>query len=366
MDDRRMLSLAILYHVLRCLLGLIAVLARRDLSTDAELLVLRHENTVLRRQLPRARYTPADRAWLVALSRLIPRPRWRKIFPVTPATILTWHRKLVSRRWDYSTHRRPGRPRTGTAIRQLVLRMATDNPTWGHRRVHGELIRLGHRIAASTVWQILHDAGIDPAPRRSGPTWRQFLTAQAGAVLAVDFLHVDTIILKRLYVLIMVEHGSRRTHLLGVTAHPTGAWTAQAARNLLMDFGERLADTKFLLRDRDSRFTASFDAVFSAIGIRSLKSPPAAPRANAICERMIGTLRRELLDRMLVVNERHLTRILTIYLRHFNTARPHRTLEQLAPTQAETYPPPVINLADYQIKRQPILHGLTSEYHISA
>jgi transposase InsO family protein len=183
----------------------------------------------------------------------------------------------------------------------------------------------------------------------------------------VDFLHVDTIILKRLYVLIMVEHGSRRTHLLGVTAHPTGAWTAQAARNLLMDFGERLADTKFLLRDRDSRFTASFDAVFSAIGIRSLKSPPAAPRANAICERMIGTLRRELLDRMLVVNERHLTRILTIYLRHFNTARPHRTLEQLAPTQqAETYPPPVINLADYQIKRQPILHGLTSEYQIAA
>jgi transposase len=326
MDDRRMLSLAILYHVLRCVLGLIAVLARRDLSKDAELLVLRHENTVLRRQLPRARYTPADRAWLVALSRLIPRPRWRKIFPVTPATILTWHRKLVSRRWDYSTHRRPGRPRTGTAIRQLVLRMATDNPTWGHRRVHGELIRLGHRIAASTVWQILHDAGIDPAPRRSGPTWRQFLTA-----------------------------------------HPTGAWTAQAARNLLMDFGERLADTKFLLRDRDSRFTASFDAVFSAIGIRSLKSPPAAPRANAICERMIGTLRRELLDRMLVVNERHLTRILTIYLRHFNTARPHRTLEQLAPTQqAETYPPPVINLADYQIKRQPILHGLTSEYQIAA
>jgi transposase InsO family protein len=360
-----MLSLSIIYRLLRCLLGLIAMLLRRDPTTEAELLVLRHENAVLRRQLPRPRYAPTDRMWFAALSRLLPRRRWSGIFPVTPATILGWHRKLVSRHWDYST-RRPGRPRTATAIRQLVLRMATDNPSWGHRRVHGELVRLGHRIAASTVWQILRDAGIDPAPRRSGPTWRQFLTAQAHAVLAVDFLHVDTINLKRLYVLIMVEHGSRRTHLLGVTADPTGAWTAQAARNLLMDLGERLADTKFLLRDRDSRFTASFDAVFSAIGVRILKNPPAAPRANAICERMIGTLRRELLDRMLVVNERHLTRILTIYLRHFNAARPHRTLEQLAPAQAETYPPPVINLADYQVKRQPILHGLTSEYHIAA
>ncbi|MFL6149262.1 MAG: integrase core domain-containing protein [Pseudonocardiaceae bacterium] len=241
--------------------------------------------------------------------------------------------------------------------------MAAENPTWGHRRVQGELVRLGHHIAASTVWQILHDAGIDPAPRRSGPTWRQFLTTQAKAVLAVDFVHLDTVVLRRIYALIAVKHSSRRAHLAGVTAHPTGAWTTQAARNLLMDIADRATRVTFLLRDRDCRFTSTFDAVFTANGIRILTSPP---QANAICERMIGTLRRELLDRLLVVNKRHLRRILTIYLDHFNNARPHRTLGQLTPTQAETQPPPVTNLVDHQVRRRPILGGLTSEYQITA
>jgi transposase InsO family protein len=350
----------------RCLLGLTAVLMRRDLSKDAELLVLRHENAVLRRQVARVTYTPIDRAWLAALSRLLPRRRWAAIFPVTPATILTWHRQMVSRRWDYTARRRPGRSPTAAAIKNLVIRMAAENPTWGHRRVQGELVRLGHRIAASTVWQILHDAGLDPAPRRSGPTWRQFLTAQAKVVLAVDFLHVDTVFLTRIYALIAVEHGSRRTHLIGVSAHPTGAWTSQAARNLLMDLGDSVATVKFLLRDRDSRFTGVFDAVFAAEGIRILASPSGAPRANAICERMIGTLRRELLDKILIVNERHLRRILTDYLHHFNAARPHQALAQLTPAQAETQPPHVINLAGHQVRRRPILDGLTSEYHIAA
>jgi transposase InsO family protein len=363
MDDRRMLLLSILYRFVRCLLGLTTVLMRRDLSKDAELLVLRHENAVLRRQVTRVNYTPADRAWLAALSRLLPRRRWAAIFPVTPATILAWHRQLVSRKWDYTARRRPGRPPTAAAITSMVIRMATENPTWGHRRVQGELVRLGHRIAASTVWQILHDAGIDPTPRRSGPTWRQFLTVQAKTVLAVDFVHVDTVFLTRIYALIAVEHGSRRTHLIGVSAHPTGAWTTQAARNLLIDLGDRATTVKFLLRDRDSRFTRAFDAVFAADGIRILTSPP---RANAICERMIGTLRRELLDRILIVNEHHLRQILTTYLHHFNAARPHRALAQLAPAQAETQPPHVINLAGHQVHRRPILDGLTSEYQITA
>ena len=357
---------SILYQLVRCLLGLVVVLVRRDLSKDVELLVLRHENAVLRRQIARAHYTPADRAWLAALSRLLPRRRWAEVFPVTPATMLTRHRKLVSRKWDYTARRRSGRPPTAAAIKKLIIRMASENPTWGHRRVQGELVRLGHRIAACTVWQILHDAGIDPAPRRSGLTWRQFLTSQAKAVLAVDFLHVDTILLRRIYVLIAVEHGSRRVHLVGVSAHPTGAWTTQAARNLMTDLADRVSATKFLLRDRDSRFTRAFDAVFAADDIRILTSPPGAPRANAICERMIATLRRELLDRVLVVNERHLRQILTVYLHHFNAARPHRTLAQLAPAQAETQPPPVIDLADHQVRRRPILGGLTSEYQISA
>jgi transposase len=246
---------SILYQLVRCLLGLAVVLVRRDLSKDAELLVLRHENIMLRRQIARVHYTPADRAWLAALSRLLPRRRWAEVFPVTPATMLTWHRKLVSQKWDYTARRRPGRPPTAAAIKKVIIRMATENPTWGHRRVQGELVRLGHRIAASTVWQILHNAGIDPAPRRSGPTWRQFLTSQAKAVLAGDFLHVDTILLRRIYVLIALEHGPRRVHLIGVSVHPTGAWTTQAARNLLMDLADRVSTMKFLLRDRDSRFT---------------------------------------------------------------------------------------------------------------
>ena len=303
---------------------------------------------------------------LAALSRLLPRRRWAEVFPVTPATILAWHRRLVARRWDYTARRRPGRPPTPAVVKNLVIRMATENPTWGHRRVQGELIRLGHRIAASTVWQILHDAGLDPAPRRSGPTWRQFLTTQVKAVLAVDFVHVDTVLLRRIYALIAVEHGSRRAHLLGVTAHPTGAWTTQAARNLVMDLTDRATSITFLLRDHDSRFTRAFDAVFAADGIQILTSPPGAPRANAICERMIGTLRRELLDRVLVVNERHLRRILTVYLDHFNEARRHRALAHLAPAQAETRPPQVINLADYQVRRRSILNGLISEYQIAA
>ena len=181
LDDRRMLLLSILYQLMRCLLGLIPVLVRRDLSKDAELLVLRHENTVLRRHISRVRYAPADRVWLAALSRLLPRHRWAEVFPVTPATILAWQRKLVLPKWDYTARRRPGHPPTAAAIKNLVVRMATENPTWGHRPVQGELVHLGHRIATSTVWQILHDAGIDPAPRRSSPSWRQFLTAQAKA-----------------------------------------------------------------------------------------------------------------------------------------------------------------------------------------
>jgi transposase InsO family protein len=354
------------YLLVRCLLDGLMVLARREVSKDAELLVLRHENAVLRRQTSRVRYLSADRLWLAALSRLIPRRRWGAVFAVTPATLLAWHRRLVARKWDYTSRRRPGRPPTTAAIRKLVIRIATDNPTWGHRRVQGELVKLGHPIAASTAWQILHAAGIDPAPRRSGPTWQQFLTAQARGILAVDFVHVDTVLLRRIYALIVIEHGTRRVHLAGITATPDGAWTAQVARNFLMDLGQRVTLVKFLIRDRAGQFTSSFDAVFTADGIRILASPPQAPRANAICERMIGTLRRELFDRLLIVNEHHLRRVLTEYLRHYNAARPHRALGQLAPAQADTQPPEPINLAEHRIRRKQVLGGLTNEYQIAA
>ena len=358
--------ISVVYLLLCRLLGSFVVLARREVSKDAELLVLRHENAVLRRQVGRVRYQPGDRLWFAALSRLIPRRRWGEVFPVTPATVLAWHRRLVARKWDYTSRRRPGRPSTAAAIRKLVIRIATENPAWGHRRVQGELVRLGHRIAASTVWQILHDARIDPAPRRAGPTWKQFLTAQARGIVAVDFVHVDTVLLRRLYALVVIEHGTRRVHLAGITAHPDGSWTTQAARNLLMDLGQRAAAVKFLIRNRAGQFTGSFDAVLAAEGIRIVASPPQAPKANAICERVVGTLRRELLDRLLIVNEHHLRQVLTEYLRHYNTARPHRALSQLTPAQADTCPPEPVNLAEHWIRRKQVLSGLTHEYYIAA
>jgi transposase InsO family protein len=352
--------------LVRCLLSSLMVLARREASKDAELLVLRHENAVLRRQIGRVRYQSGDGLRLVALSRLISRHRWGEVFAVTPATLLAWHRRLVARKWDYASRRRPGRPSTAAAVRKLVIRIATDNPAWGHRRVQGGLIKPGHRIAASTVWQILHDAGIGPAPRRTGPTWKQFLTAQADGILAADFMHVDTVLLRRVYDLIIIEHGTRRAYLAGVTAHPDGSWTTQAARNFLMDLGQRAASVKFLIRDRAGQFTSSFDAVFTAEGVRILASPPQAPRANAICERIIGTLRRKFLDRMLIVNEYHLRRVLTEYLLHYNDARPHRSLGQFTPAQADTRPPEPVNLAEHRIRRKQVLGGLTHEYYVAA
>ncbi|WP_322973974.1 integrase core domain-containing protein [Actinacidiphila oryziradicis] len=358
--------MSMVYAVTRRLLSLPALLLRRDVAKDAELLVLRQENAVLRRHVPRVRYEPADRLWFAALSHLIPRRRWAQVFPMTPATLLAWHRELVAKKWDYSQRRRPGRPPTATAVKALVLRMAADNPGWGHRRIHGELTRLGHRIAASTVWNILHQAGIDPAPRRTGPTWKQFLTDQAQHIVAVDFLHVDTINLTRIYALVLLEHRSRRAHLLGVTANPTGPWTTQAARNFLMDTDMDSPNRKFLIRDRGSQFTDTFDAVFTDAGLRVLKSPPQAPKANAHCERFIGTLRRELLDRTLILNERHLRRTLTSYLEHYNEHRPHRALNQLCPSQTETGPPRPIDLAEHRVHRTAVLGGLINEYQIAS
>jgi len=177
---------------------------------------------------------------------------------------------------------------------------------------------------------------------------------------------VDTVLLRRIYALVVIEHGTRRAHLAGITAHPDGAWTTQAARNFLMDLGHRATSVKFLIRDRAGQFTGSFDAVFAAEGIRIVASPPQAPRVNAVCERFIGTLRRELLDRLLIVNEQHLRRVLTEFLLHYNTARPHRSLDQLSPAQAASQPPEPVDLADHRIRQKQVLGGLTREYYIAA
>jgi putative transposase len=228
--------------LMRWLFSLAVLVIRGDREKNAELLVLRHENAVLRRNVGRIRYEPADRAWFTALTGFIPRRRWAEVFPVTPATLLAWHRRLAARKFDTSKRRKPGRPPTVRSIALLTIRLAQENPLWGYRRIHGELTKLGVTVAASTIYEILRAAGIDPAPRRDGPTWRQFLHAQAAGILAADYLHVDTVALTRLYVLVFIEHGTRRMHVGGVTAHPTGEWTAQQARNLALDLGERFED----------------------------------------------------------------------------------------------------------------------------
>jgi transposase InsO family protein len=351
-------------YVLTCrMLGLVVLLCRGDQAKDAELLVLRHENAVLRRQAGQVRYEPADRVWFAALARLIPRRRWAEVFPVTPATLLAWHRRLAAKKYDTSKRRKPGRPPTVPSIARLVVRLARENPLWGHRRILGELVKLGVTVAPSTVWEILRAAGIDPAPRRSGPTWRQFLRAQAAGILAVDFLHVDTVLLKRLYVLVFIEHGTRRMHLGGVTANPTGEWTVQQARNLAMSLDERCADFTFLIRDRGSNFTASFDAVFAACGIRILRTAVQAPRMNAICERFVGTLRREVLDRTLILGEAHLRSVLMEYQTHYNMARPHQGIAQHVPdADRDTPRTTVTDLDTTRIHRRPVLGGLINEY----
>jgi transposase InsO family protein len=198
-------------------------------------------------------------------------------------------------------------------------------------QAQGELIGLSHQVAASTVWKILKAAGIDPAPQRSGPSWKQFLTAQAHAILAVDFAHLDTVFLRRLYVLIVIEHATRRVHIAGITAHPTSAWVTQQARNLLMDLGDRSTRFRFLIRDRDNKFTAAFDAVFTGADIRIIRTPVRAPRANAFAERWISTLRRECLDHILITGPRHLALVLQEYVENYNTHRPHRSLHQHPP-----------------------------------
>ena len=225
-------------YLLTCrILGLAVLVFRGDRAKDAELLVFRHENAVLRRRAGRVRYEPADRVWFAALARLLPRRRWTDVFPVTPATLLAWHRRLAAKRYDMSKRRTPERPPTVPSIARLVVRLAKENPLWGHRRIHGELTKLGVTVAPSTVREILRAAGIDPAPRRSGPSWRQFLHAQAAGIVAVHFRHVDTVLLRRLYVLVFIEHGTRRMHLGGITVNPTGEWTVQQGRNLALSLG---------------------------------------------------------------------------------------------------------------------------------
>jgi transposase InsO family protein len=310
--------------------GWLALLARSDRAKDAEILILHHQVAVLQRQVKAPRLSWADRAVLAALARLLPGNRLRQLcLIVSPRTLLRWHADLVRRHW---THRAappvvPGRPRR--------------YGRWCWR------------------WPGITRSGDTGASAASWPAWKAFLDAQAKTILATDFFHVDTVFLRRLYVLFFIEHGTRRVHLAGITAHPTGERVAQQTRNLLMDLGDHADGVKFLIRDRDAKYTAVFDAVFAGAGVRIIKAPVRAPRANAIAERWVGSARRECLDRMLIVGERHLRLVLGEYADHYNAHRPHRALQQEPP--AGRADPPV-EVADVRVIRRDRIGGLIHEY----
>ncbi len=326
---------------------------------------------MLQRQLgaTRPRFEPADRALLAALLAPLPRDTLRRLqLIMRPDTVLRWHRDLLRRRHaERSRRKRPGPPRTVASIRRLVLRLVHENPAWGYRRVHGELTMLGIKIAASTVWQILKDAGIDPAPERATTTWGAFLRSQADAILACDFLETVTLSGQRQYVLAVIEHATRRIRILGATAHPTAAWVTQAARNLMMDLQDAGATVRYLIRDRDAKFPALFDEVLADAGIAVVLTGIRMPRMNAVMERWVRTCRSELLDRTLIWNHAHLLHALREFESHYNEHRPHRTLRQAAPLRPA--PEPITEQAriiHLDVRRRDRLGGVLHEYEHAA
>jgi len=346
--------LSLVYFVVCRLLHLLTLDCERDdLAREIEILVLRHQLRVLGRgrRLPLRR---RDRLLLAAASGLLGRDRWCS-FPVSPQTLLRWHRELVRRKWTYRRRRRAGRPRIGGEAAAFILRLAQENPRWGYRRIQGELRKLGVRVSATAIRSLLRRRGLEPAPRREGPSWKEFLASQASGILACDFFTVETIRLRTLYVLFFIELSSRRVRLAGVSAHPRSAWVTQQARNLASD---GLGEIRFLIRDRDAKFSGPFDEVLRSEGVRVIRTPIRSPKANAFAERFVKTVRRECLDHVLIFGERHAQRVLREYLRHYNEERPHRGLALDMPEPGAT-----LRRSEGPVVRVDRLGGLIHEYH---
>ena len=324
-----------------------------DIDKDIEILVLRHQLAVIGRQVNKVRYEPADRALLGLLAHLLPRSRWPS-FLVTPATVLRWQRDLVRRRWTYP-QTRMGRPSLDPQMIELVLRLGRENPRWGYLRIKGELAKLGMSVSATTIRNLLRRHGLGPRGQDHGPSWSEFLRAQAASVIACDFFTVETVTLQRLYALFFIELSTRRVFLAGVTSHPNGSWVTQQARNLTTTGSWSM---RFLIRDRDAKFSGPFDEVFRSEGIRIIRTPIRAPKANAYAERWVGTVRRECLDWLLIFGRRHLERVLRVYVTHYNHSRPHRGLELGTPVPS----PSLEGDSSSPIRRHDLLGGLIHEY----
>lgn len=350
------------YLAVRSLFALVPLLARSGRSKELEILVLRHELAILRRQAGRPRLTPADRALLAAVSRALPRRSWVG-FPVTPETLLRWHRRLVARRWTYG-QKKPGRPPIPPAVRGLILRLARENPHWGYRRIVGELKGVGVAVSPTTVRKVLVDAGIPPAPKRAQSSWRAFLRQQAASTLACDFLTVETAFLQRIYVLFFISLARRRLEFVACTSRPDGAWTAQQARNLVMQLGDA-QPFRLLIHDRDKKFSHAFDEVFRSEGFEVIRTPIQAPNANAYAERWVRTVRADCLDRILILGRRHLEHVLRVYRRHYNEHRPHRALHLLPPDGRDPTPLDQATVTQ-RLRRHDLLGGLIHEYQLAA
>jgi putative transposase len=351
---------AFAYLLMRWLVQLVTR-SSNDLTTDVEVVVLRHQLMILRRQVGRPHLYRRDRLFMAVLSRTLPRARWSS-FVVSPQTLLRWHRDLVRKKWTYKRISVGGRPPITNEVRELILRIGRENPRWGCLRIRGELAKLGVRVSATKIRTLLRASGLGPAPRRGGPSWGEFLRAQAQGILAFDFFTVETLTLRTLYVLFAIQVGSRRVHILGATRNPDSAWVTQQARNLAG--GERLEGIRFMIRDRDAKYSGPFDEVLRSEGVSIVRTPIRAPRANAFAERWVRMVRTECLDWMLVLGRRHLERVIRTYAAHYNEARPHRGLDLKTP---ESRPDSLPRSApDRRVRRHDLAGGLIHEYELAA